>query len=258
MSELTEALGSNICAAREKLGLRQADLAKVIGANSAETISQIEKGGREVKAWELSKIADALHVDFQDLLSSQPLQFGPSALWRKAGGPTRQETEAKLRLRSQRYYKVMELTDSCPQEELPSHDEIDVVSVSYPELERLSQTTAAALKLGERPAERLFAVLEDAFGVMIFYQDLGEDGSAVSVRGPYGPAMLLNSHEPPWRRTFSCAHELFHLLTWNATPRERLAKESALFATVETQAEVFASGLLLPEHLSDRPWEHHA
>lgn len=246
MSEMRVTLGRNICAARERMGWRQVDLAKVIDAKSSEIISQIEKGGREVKAWELSRIADALHVEFQDLLSPQPLEFGPPPLWRKEARSSKQETESQLRQRSQRYRRVMELTDSCPQKELPSHDGFDVVAASYVELEALSQTTSATLNLGDRPADSLFDVLENTYGVMIFYQDLGQDGSAVSVRGPYGPAMLLNSHEPPWRRNFSCAHELFHLLTWNATPRERLDQDSAMFETVEKHAETFASGLLLP------------
>jgi len=195
----------------------------------------------------LSKIAEALHVDFHELLSSQSLQFGPAALWRKAGGPTRQETEARLRQRSQHYRMVMELTGSCPQKELPSYDQFEVVAASYAELEALAQTTATALDLGDRPADRLFDELENTFGVMIFYQDLGEDGSAVSVRGPYGPAMLLNSREPPWRRNFSCAHELFHLLTWAATPMQRLTEDAAVFETVEKHGEAFASALLLPK-----------
>jgi Zn-dependent peptidase ImmA (M78 family)/transcriptional regulator with XRE-family HTH domain len=246
MSRLRTTLGRNIRQAREKMGLRQADLAQVIEARSSEIISQIEKGGREVKAWELSRIADALHVEFQDLLGPKPLEFGPAPLWRKEAGPTRQETEAKLRQRSQRYRMIMELTASLPRTELPSHDDFDTVGASDADLEALSQTTGDCLHLGERPADRLFDVLENTYGVMIFYQDLGQDGSAVSVRGPYGPAMLLNSAEPPWRRTFSCAHELFHLMTWNAVPSERLQQDAATFATVERHAELFASGLLLP------------
>jgi len=245
MSELRMSVGSNIRAAREKMGWRQADLAKVINAKSSEIISQIEKGGREVKAWELSRIAEALHVEFQDLLGPQPLEFGPPPLWRKEAAVAKAETEAKLRQRSQRYRMVMELTGSCPQSELPSHDGLDVVGASYRELEALAGSTRSTLNLGEHPAERLFDVLENTQGVMIFYQDLGEDGSAVSVCGPYGPAMLLNSCEPPWRRTFSCAHELFHLMTWNAIPTEGLQKGTK-FDTLERHAEAFASALLLP------------
>jgi Zn-dependent peptidase ImmA (M78 family)/transcriptional regulator with XRE-family HTH domain len=256
MSESRITLGRNICAAREKMGWRQMDLARVIDAKSAETISQIEKGGREVKAWELSRIADALHVEFQELLSPQPLEFGPPPLWRKEAGATKQDTESRLRQRSQRYRKVMELTDSCPQKGLPSYDNFDVVAVSYARLETLSRTTGASLNLGERPADRLFEVLENTYGVMIFYQDLGQGGSAVSVRGPYGPAMLLNSREPPWRRNFSCAHELFHLLTWSSTPRERLNQDPALFETVEKHAEAFASGLLLPSASLSHALDH--
>ncbi len=246
MSDLRMALARNIRAAREKMGWRQEDLAQVIDAKSSEIVSQIEKGGREVKAWELSRIADALHVEFQDLLSPSGPQFGPAPLWRKEAAVTKRETEARLRQRSQRYRAVMELTDSCPQVELPWHDEFDVLGNDYEEIERQARTVGDQLQLGHRPAHRLFSLLEDDYCVMIFYQNLDQDGSAVSVRGPYGPAMLLNSREPPWRRNFSCAHELFHLLTWKALPTERLGRETDTFAALERHADAFASALLLP------------
>lgn len=246
MSELRSNIGRNIREARERMGLRQLDLARVIEAKSSEIVSQIEKGSREVKAWELSRIASALHVELQDLLSPQRLVSGAAPLWRKEAGPSRLETEARLLQRSQRYRRVMELTGSTPRQELPTQDRFDVVGASYSAVEAFSESTGQALSLGPTPATRLFDVLENTFGVMVFYQDLREDGSAVSVRGPFGPAMLLNSCEPPWRRNFSCAHELFHLLTWNAAPRERLEKDPKVFDTVERQAEAFAGGLLLP------------
>jgi len=245
MSDLRTVLGRNIREARERLGLRQEDLAKVIGAGSSQIISQIEKGGREVKAWELYKISNALHVEYQDLLSDEGPHFGPAPRWRKEPVRTKEETEAKLRLRSQRYRQVMELAGVCTTVQLPWQDTFDVLSCDYAELEDLASAVGKELELGDHPADRLFSVLEDKYCVMIFYQDL-EDGSAVSVRGPYGPAMLLNSREPPWRRNFSCAHELFHLLTWNATPWEELAKEPKACELLEKHAEAFASALLLP------------
>jgi len=198
---------------------------------SSETISQIEKGNREVKAWELSVIAKTLKVEFQDLLSEEGPQFGPAPLWRVRATAKKEETEALLRLRSQRYRHVMELTDSCARVELPRLDTFAL---------------GQQMELGNRPSERLFRVLEDEYCVMIFYQDLGEDGSAVCVRGLYGPAMLLNGREPPWRRNFSCAHELFHLLTWDVLSGDRIDADREVFETVERKANAFASALLLP------------
>lgn len=247
MTDLRVVLANNIRKARERLGLRQEDLAQRIGVGSGEIISKIELGLREVKAWELSRIAQALGVEFQELLNPRGPALGPAPLWRKQATTGRVEIEALLRLRSQRYRQVMELTGSLPTAELPWQDTLDVAGASYGELYYLAETLRRQLELGDVPTLRLFDALESGYGVMIFYQDLGDEGSAVSVVGPFGPAMLLNRREPPWRRNFSAAHELFHLITWNAMPRERLADEPELFEAIEQRADVFASALLLPK-----------
>ncbi len=247
MSEIRMTLARNIRAARARLGLRQQDLAEAINAKSGETLSQIEKGRREVKAWELSLIAERLNVELNELLSEQGPEFGPTPLWRSSPQSEKKETESLLRLRSQRYRRVMELTDSCPVAELPYLEDFDVLGASYRQLLKVGESFSRKLDLGCRPAKKLFSVLEDGYCVMIFYQNLGERGSAVCVRGPFGPAMLLNSSEPPWRRNFSCAHELFHLLTWNTISSQDLSNDSELFARVERKAEAFASALLLPK-----------
>jgi hypothetical protein len=45
-----------------------------------------------------------------------------------------------------------------------------------------------------------------------------EEGSAASIWGPFGPAILMNSNEAPWRRNYNFAHEVFHLITWDSIP----------------------------------------
>jgi Zn-dependent peptidase ImmA (M78 family) len=124
---------------------------------------------------------------------------------------------------------------------------LDVVSASYDDVERLAETVRDEMGLGRYPADTLFSALEDAYSVLVFYQDLGADGSAVCMRGAFGAVMLLNQAEAPWRRTFSCAHELFHLLTWDEQRQRAIAQDRASFEQMERRAEAFASALLLPE-----------
>jgi len=56
-SDMNAALGQRIRSFRKRLCLSQEALASQMGFGSAETISQIERGNREVKAWELVKLA---------------------------------------------------------------------------------------------------------------------------------------------------------------------------------------------------------
>lgn len=65
----------------------------------------------------------------------------------------------------------------------------------------------------------------------------------------FGPAILLNSRNKQWRRSYDLAHELFHILTWNIfrTKSQNETKDEDRFA------DAFASRLLMPaESIKDR------
>jgi Zn-dependent peptidase ImmA (M78 family) len=100
--------------------------------------------------------------------------------------------------------------------------------------------------LGAKPALVLEKTLEERFGVKVWYMDLGMDGSAAATVGSFGPAILMNSREAPWRRNYNFAHEVFHLVTWESSDPETLRTDHALFEKVERFANTFASYLLLP------------
>jgi XRE family transcriptional regulator, fatty acid utilization regulator len=115
---------------------------------------------------------------------------------------------------------------------------------SFADVQRRADNIRNVLQLGGRPACSLEKTLEEDDSVKIFYDDLGPNGgSAFSVTSWFGTAVLLNCTHAPWRRNYSLAHELFHLLT-----RDQLSacgKEQ-----IEKLSNVFASALLLPsEHL---------
>jgi Zn-dependent peptidase ImmA (M78 family) len=92
--------------------------------------------------------------------------------------------------------------------------------------------------LGDRPAKSLVTVLEEQYGIQVWYADLGRDGSAACVKGDLVQAILMNTTEAPWRRNFSFGHELFHLITWDSP--------NCSEPIVHKLANAFASSLLLP------------
>src|SRR5690606_34934542 len=60
-------------------------------------------------------------------------------------------------------------------------------------------------------------------------------------------AVLINRHEPAGRRHFDLAHELFHILTWDAMPPEHSEEARETGGNrVEQLANNFASALLMP------------
>ena len=72
--------------------------------------------------------------------------------------------------------------------------------------------------------------------------------SGAACRLPDLDVVLINRHEVAGRRNFDLAHELFHILTWDAMPPEHLeeATETSKIR-VEQLANSFASALLMPE-----------
>jgi XRE family transcriptional regulator, fatty acid utilization regulator len=68
----------------------------------------------------------------------------------------------------------------------------------------------------------------------------------------------FNRREPPGRRHFDLAHELFHILTWDTMPPEHIEDASEQSKNrIEQLANSFASGLLMPVAALDRfgPWD---
>lgn len=76
-----------------------------------------------------------------------------------------------------------------------------------------------------------------------------------SAVGGFGRAVLLNGSEPPWRRNFSLAHELFHLLTWSLVPLDGLQSDPPLKGRIEKLADNFAAALLLPAEEVSAAWD---
>ena len=95
---MQEIIAAAIRARREALGLSQQDLAEAVGFGSHQIVSDLERGRRDVKAWELAKIADVLHTRLPALMGLE--LGGPAAsrvFWR-VGAPTADRPKHEARL----------------------------------------------------------------------------------------------------------------------------------------------------------------
>ena len=244
--ETALALASSIRRIRESQAMTQQQLAELAGLPAAQSVSDIELQRREVKAFELARIARALHTPVEELLG---LITSPAerVLWRRAGTGRNPLIEAKLLERARRFALLERWCDLPPAEPLPDW-ELDPTTATRTEAENFAVRATRILELGSRPTSALLRILEERFGVKVFYEPMGEDGSAASVRGQFGSAMLINANEAPWRRNFNVAHELFHLLTWTSVDKKLAADgpDAPWCEEIEKLANVFASRLLLP------------
>jgi Zn-dependent peptidase ImmA (M78 family)/DNA-binding XRE family transcriptional regulator len=232
-------------AAREALGLTQSALATAAGFASLQIVSAIETGQREVKAWELANLARVLHTSIDVLLGiDEPTAV--RVLWRRGSSGVSGIREAQLRERAERFALLEQWCDLPAAEPLPDFA-LNPRRASFADAERLALALSRTLDLGSRPAASLLRVLEERFRLKVFYDELGGDESAACARGAFGSAVLMNAVQAPWRRNFSLAHELFHLVTWSAVASAWPAVgEPEWSERLETLADVFASHLLLP------------
>ncbi len=254
MTDYTPQVGRIVQETREALGISQRELAEKVGFAAAQTISDIELGKREVKARELVALARALGTEVTILLGLT--EAGPVArvLWRRKSPIANRSREHDLIRRAKTYAQLERWCGDEPPMSLPDFP-INPRTASENEVAQLAEQLRRSLDLGSIPAASLLAMLEDSYGVKIFYEDLtrAEDGdcSAASVRGEFGAAILIDASEAPWRRNYNVAHELFHLVTWNSVAaawRHDAAEgtEPSWYPQLEHLADVFAAHLLLP------------
>lgn len=239
-------LGEAIQARRKVIGLTQGDLAVAVGFSVPQTVSDIERGQREVKAWELVKIARALRTTPDDLLGLERALEG-EVLWRRGSSAASKEIEAVFLDRARRYALLEKWNQLPPSSTLPEF-ELSPYEATFNDAARLAGEVGKTLDLGSRPAASLLLVLQEAFRVKLFFQELGDGESAAAAKGDFGCAVLMNAAQAPWRRNYNLAHEVFHLVTWKSTCDAWGSgeEEPSWLEHVEKLANAFASHLLLP------------
>ena len=103
------------------------------------------------------------------------------------------------------------------------------------------------LGLGSVPALRLAAVMKEELGTLVLMVDTQEEISGAACRLPELDAVLIARGEVAGRRSFDLAHELFHILTWDAMPPEHVEYASDFGGNrVEQLANDFAAAVLMP------------
>lgn len=242
--------------ARERCEINQTELAKRLGWKSHTSIVAIEQGEKDLKMWELLKLAEVLHVSPEFLYSEEVLENKPlpQILWRQRGCDTeavRKEEELirkycdNFRLLERLVAQQNRCSRRLPQEEF------DIQAVDFNWAVRLADNIYKELDLGDYPAEVLARRLEEDFGVIMISRPL-DNGSAACFRSADDIVIVTNEKEVPWRRVFSLAHDLFHIVTWNDSLLENVKNDDLLFQKNERLADAFAAALLMPQQMIER------
>ncbi|MFZ5981147.1 MAG: helix-turn-helix domain-containing protein [Candidatus Zixiibacteriota bacterium] len=242
-------IGERLKKVREMLGLSLIQVSEQIGFNSYQILSNIEKGVRAVKVSELSKLCKIYSKDsFFFLQEEEPNVKKPLFAWRaKSDTIKAKQIEAKVDQILTDYHMLEQITGS-EQDTIFSPWENNIEHLSFDNIEKKAEELIDAIDLGTRPYKNLVETLEEDLKIKILFQNLEGSGSAISTKGDYGYAIIIDSNEAPWRRNYNLAHELFHILAENYFPLDEIHPAGAedKKPMAEQLADAFASALLIP------------
>lgn len=240
-------VGARIKALREQLGFSQEVLARHFGFNDRQTLSAIENGERRVTAEELVRASELLAEPLETFTDPFLLIGEGRFSWRQSGVPARQlegyEREAGRLVAAFRAIGA----------DLGQKPPLLRRTLGLTKASALEEAAAAGERfveefgLGEMPARRLASVMEDDLGILVLMVDAVPGVSGAACRLPELDAVLINRREVPGRRHYDLAHELFHVLTWDAMPPEHVEETAESGGNrVEKLANSFAGALLMP------------
>jgi len=242
-------IGKRLEKARESLGLTLVKVVGQAGFNSYQTLASIEKGSRPVKVSELARLSKIYSRDpMYFIQEKEPIEGTPVFAWRnKSAVADTKKMEARIHYLLTNYHLLEEITGETQPQELDPWDKPER-QLTFGAVAERAQNLVAELNMSYRPGVNLTKALEEKLNLKILHLEMGGIGSALCSRGDYGFAITVNASDPPWRRNFDLAHDLFHLYAINIYPVDKLHQpEENGKDQVERLADSFAAALLMPE-----------
>lgn len=250
-------IGYRIKAARESSSWSQQQLAEELGFKDRQTISALEKGKRALKPEELTQICAALDRDIDYFIDPFVIAGEGQFSWR-ADPALSQEDLEDFELKAGQWIGLLRwLRESKGKQTSALKHTLRISATSsYEDAQLGAESLVRELDLGTIPAEQLLDSVENKLDIPVLYVDTikGDNdewisGAACSLRDMV--VILINRNEPAGRQNWDLAHELFHVLTWDAmAPEHRESKgfeQTQSTRRIEQLADNFTSALLMPE-----------
>jgi transcriptional regulator with XRE-family HTH domain len=248
----TATIGIRLKALREKEKISQDELAQKFGFKDRQTLSAIETGERRVSAEELLRAVEVFGVPLEYFTDPFLLAGEGRFSWRQNGvighALTDYEVSAGRWIAAFREL-ALQVGREAP---LFRHALTLNSQSSFAEATEAGERFAAEFKLGDVPATHLAEVMEHKLHLLVMMVDPIEGVSGAACRLPELDIVLINRREALGRRHFDLAHELFHILTWDAMPPDHVEDVAPRKRSrVEILADNFASAVLMPAKLVD-------
>jgi len=252
-------LGQKLQRARKREGITQASAAELIGV-ARTTITAIEKGERRIKSAELLALSNAYGQPVGNFLGNRPMIEPPAVLfrsnWSKSVNPEAsqhiQESIDQLMELATNYYELEQLTDRLRNPYYPRPYRHSDVSGTEQAAESLAISERNRLGLGDRPIQRLRALLEESTGLRIFYLPFHGSSNISEIYffdQTLGGCIAINQHhkKSPGRCRWSLAHAYAHFLAHRHDPIASVHTNSkSRKPEIEHFADRFAQYFLMP------------
>ncbi len=261
MDSLTRLIGERVRIAREDANLTQAKLTEALAFEDRQTLSAIENGQRRVSAEELLRFSQVLDRPL-DYFTDPYIVAGQKAFSYRSMSATEEEIadfekQASSYIATHRRFQgLLDQAASPAQPQISRITKGDSLTLAT----SIGEQCAAAWKLGATPAKKLQRAACEKLGITVFYVDAPQSISGAACRLNDGAYVLINRNEASTRQNFDLGHEIFHLLTWDRLPPERLDividdASPAKKPKVEKLADAFTAGLLMPAPTVKAYWD---
>ncbi len=249
----TQLIGKRFKALRDERGLSQVDMARLLGFNDRQTVSAIETGARRVTADELVRALEKFGVTLDYFTDPFRLVGEGRFSWRQTGVLAEQLCEYE-RDAGRWIAAFRALAPQVGRETPLMRRTLNLARHSRFEDAMLAgERFVAEFGLGDTPATRLAEIMERELGILVLMVDACEGISGAACHLPELDTVLIARREIEGRRHFDLAHELFHVLTWDAMPPEHSEEARETGGNrVERLANNFAAAVLMPAAVLER------
>lgn len=244
---MAKVIGARIKALRRQRGLSQDALARVFGFKDRQTVSAIETGVRGLTASELVVAVEKLDIGLDYFTDPFRLDGEGRFSWRQSGVvPEQLQEYEQIAGRWIGAYRALAV-ETGQQGPLMRRALSLTKASTFEEAMEVGERCAGELDLGLVPALGLASAMEAELGILVLMVDMQQGISGAACRLPELDAVLIARNEVIGRRHFDLAHELFHILTWEAMPPEHVEDASDFGGNrVEQLANNFAAAVLMP------------
>lgn len=250
-------VGLRVKAAREAKNLTQEELGHALSFKDRQTVAAIESGIRKVSAEELMRFMSVLDQNL-DFFTDPFRLVGEGRFSFRARSPE----EGGLKIFEEQagcwiaFWREQGRRQGIPVDPIRPKLELNENS-TFEDAQSAGEALWAKWKLGEVPSKRLAVTVEKELSILVLQVDTPKGVSGAACQVPGADSILINRHDLEGRRHFDLAHELFHVLTWDTLPPNRVDRENPTSYKdkhTERLADYFAAALLMPRAVIEALW----